>query len=78
MENFYKGICEEQTKKIEELKKELAEINNTNLSLCAENDRIQEKWAEEKETFIGIIDDLEDQIKQLQVRAEIWDKAQVL
>jgi len=40
-------------------------MENENLSLCAEIDRINEKWAEEKETFIGIISDLEAQIKQL-------------
>ena len=50
-------------------------MENEYLALCAENDRINEKWAEEKETFVGIISDLEAQIKELQKAKKVFGDA---
>lgn len=52
----------------------MEEENSSYLALCAENDRINDEWSEQVETFTGIIGDLEAQIKDLEKQKKYAEK----
>ena len=51
-------IVEAARKRIDELEARIEKQDEELFKAYAENDRINDKWAEEKETFLGIISDL--------------------
>jgi hypothetical protein len=70
-------IIKTQDLDIETFKKTIERIENAHLGACAENDKINDNWSDEKETFIGIMGDLEDQnkaYKETVVKLEVANK----
>lgn len=54
----------ELEKENKKLKEEIEKLDYNLMKANAENDRINDKWADEKESFIAIISELEGQIKE--------------